>query len=165
MSAASQAATLITVYQPVAEAHEGRRLSVYRDSLGIPTVGIGFNLQRSDAEEFCESCGVVLEAVLSGAVALTDEQCDCLYQKCASEVLEWLTEIFPALFTYSLNRQIALLDMGFNLGQTRFGGFRQMIAAVLAGNWAQAEAQALNSAWATQVGQRAVQDGQWLASG
>lgn len=51
--------------------------------------------------------------------------------------------------------QAALINMCFNLGITRLKGFKRMIAALENKNYALAAKEALNSKWATQVGQRA----------
>lgn len=164
-TASAQSAGIITAAQPKVQQHEGRELHVYKDSMGIPTIGVGFNLMRGDARQLCANCGAVYDALLSGLSVLTDAQCDWLYRECAFEVLEWMTVLFPAYFTYSMNRQIALLDMGFNLGETRFRKFRMMISAVLAGDWAKASEEALHSEWAVQVGERAIDDAMALSEG
>jgi lysozyme len=51
--------------------------------------------------------------------------------------------------------QAALMNMCFNLGFPRLLGFKRMIAALKANNRTLASQEALNSKWATQVGQRA----------
>ena len=51
--------------------------------------------------------------------------------------------------------QAALINMCFNLGLPRLKGFKRMIAALETKNYALAAQEALNSKWATQVGQRA----------
>ncbi len=51
--------------------------------------------------------------------------------------------------------QAALINMCFNLGLPRLKGFKRMIAALEAKNYTLAAQEALNSKWATQVGQRA----------
>jgi lysozyme len=51
--------------------------------------------------------------------------------------------------------QAALINMCFNLGFPRLKGFKRMIAALKAKNYTLAAQEALNSRWATQVGQRA----------
>lgn len=163
--AATATPTLLAVAQPIIEANEGRRLCPYRDTLGILTVGIGFNLSYPIARQLCEGCGADYEGLLAQTACLTDAQCDYLFQQVAIDVLEWLTLIFPAFFTYSQNRQVALLDMAYNMGEPRFRGFRLMISAILAGDWAQASEQALQSVWAKQVGNRAIEDAQRLAEG
>jgi len=47
--------------------------------------------------------------------------------------------------------------MAFNLGQPRLAGFKKLRAAVLAGDWDLAAAEALDSRWASQIGRRAVE--------
>jgi lysozyme len=51
--------------------------------------------------------------------------------------------------------QDALMNMCFNLGLPRLKGFKRMIAALQAKNYTVAAQEALDSKWATQVGQRA----------
>lgn len=160
-----QESQIIATAYPVIRGHEGWELKVYRDTLGIPTIGVGFNLLNPDARELCESCGADYDALLSGSAELTATQCEWIYQQLALGVLGWLTLIFPAFYIYSQNRQIGLLDMGYNLGETRFRAFRMMISAVLAGDWEEASRQALDSLWARQVGARANDDAEWLANG
>jgi lysozyme len=45
--------------------------------------------------------------------------------------------------------------MLFNLGEKRFRGFKDMIAAVKRGDWGAASLHARQSKWARQVGKRA----------
>lgn len=145
--------------------HEGYRTCMYRDSRGIPTIGIGFNMMQPGAQTMIARCGASYLAVYAGGAALTDEQVNCLYQQCVISVMEWMTKLLPELQAYSLNRQVAVLDMGFNLGPARFSGFRNMIQAVRDGRWTDAATEALQSEWATEVGERASEDAQMLAEG
>ena len=49
----------------------------------------------------------------------------------------------------------AIFNMWFNLGLPRLLGFKKMIAAIKDKNWTVAAIEALDSKWATQVGNRA----------
>jgi lysozyme len=49
----------------------------------------------------------------------------------------------------------ALFNMSFNMGLTRLLGFKRMIAALIDKDYTKAAIEALDSKWATQVGQRA----------
>ena len=51
--------------------------------------------------------------------------------------------------------QRGLVNMAFNLGLPRLRGFKKMLAALEAGDGEQAAAEALDSKWARQVGERA----------
>jgi lysozyme len=130
--------------------------TVYLCSMGIKTIGFGFNLERSDANERISSIGLNYNDVKSGLVSLTTEQIHLLLDSdidTAIFIAETLFEKFPTL---SLARQIILVDMAFNLGQTRFSRFIKLIAAVNDGKWDRAATEMKNSLWATQVGRRAL---------
>lgn len=115
--------------------HEGLRLKPYRDTVGKLTIGYGRNLE--DAGLSPEEAEVLLRNDLF---------------RCEAELREALGETYEAL---SPARKAALLDMIYNLGKTRFLGFKKMIAALKAGDFARAAAEMLDSRWAAQVGQRA----------
>lgn len=51
---------------------EGKRSCVYNDSLGIPTIGIGFNLKRDDAKALIQKLGLNYNSVVDGKQCLTD---------------------------------------------------------------------------------------------
>lgn len=61
--------------------------------------------------------------------------------------------------------RMALIDMMYNLGKTRFLGFKRMIAAITAGDLHTASLEAIDSKWASQVGDRAVRDAELLKGG
>lgn len=166
---------LIAAITPVLLGHEGEKLHVYKDSLGIPTVGVGVALmqQGSDgkllpshyAQVLCARVGVTYSAILSGDQDLTSEQSRTLLSLCIIDVVEWETILFPRFDGFTQPRQVALVDMGFELGETRFRGFKQMIACILAGNWWSAADQAIHSKWASEVPTRAAYDAGLLRAG
>lgn len=62
---------------------------------------------------------------------------------------------YPWYVNQPENIQNALLNMCFNMGISRLLGFRKMIMALVAKDYTKAAIEALDSKWATQVGQRA----------
>jgi lysozyme len=155
---------LIDACIPVLSDHEGRDLHVYPDSLGIKTIGVGFNLEQPGARETIEKMGADYDALLAGTADLTDEQCDSLLTQCIISNVEWLVQIFPDFSTYSLGRRVTLVDMSF-MGESHFKEFTNMIASVRAKDWYRAAEEALDSKWARQVGKRSTDDAQALREG
>lgn len=137
--------------------HEGREMRVYKDSLGIPTIGSGYNLTQPGARETITQIGADYDALLSGTAVLTSEQCDQLLNLSIIAAVEWLTKVFPDFSSYSVQRQAALIDMAF-MGEGHFMEFHNLIADVQKGDWPDAEKEALDSKWAVEVGSRAHDD-------
>jgi lysozyme len=112
---------------------EGLRLRAYQCPAGVWTIGYGTNLQELRIDiDLAEKW-------------LQDKLADCL--RFAQGYSWW----------HGLNRarQDVVIDMLYNLGPTRFNGFRRMHAAILRGDFDAAAAEMLDSRWATQVGRRA----------
>ena len=66
-----------------------------------------------------------------------------------------LARALPFWHRLSALRQVALINMRFNLGLTQFRKFENMISALAQGNYAGAGQHALASTWHQQVGKRA----------
>jgi len=133
--------------------NEGIRNKVYNDPLGIPTVGIGFNLERSAAEWVMKKIGANYHAVLLGH-PLTDEQVIALFQMNLNEAKAICKDVFPCWAHFSANRKLALVDMAFNLGRPRLVKFKRMIGAVQRADWNTAADEAMDSKWYNQVKSR-----------
>lgn len=116
---------------------EGERLIAYRDSVGLWTIGVGHLLgpnARMQRITRAES-RALLEDDINRAAA----------------VLDGLVEDWDGIDGV---RQLALLNMAFNLGP-RLGQFRDFLTAVRARRWDVAAREILDSKWAGQVGDRA----------
>lgn len=114
--------------------HEGLKLKPYRDTEGKLTIGVGRNLDDR---------------------GITEPEAMSLLDADINEALRACQHIFGGFDTLSEARQHALLDMAFNLGETKLRGFKKMLAAVDARDFERAAAEMLDSKWATQVGARA----------
>ena len=125
---------------------EGRKTRPYQDSKGIWTVGYGTNL----------TAGSLSEAAISQMLMdrLLDVETACL-----------ALPIWPEL---SEARKGVLLNMGYNLGFAGLMGFREMYAALEAGDYQAAAREMLDSKWARDVGARAdrlakrMEEDQWI---
>lgn len=114
---------------------EGMRLRPYRDAVGKLTIGIGRNLDDVGISED-EACLLRSNDIKKASAGLL-------------VVLPWAENLDPVRFG-------ALLNMCFNLGLTKLLKFKQFLASLEAGDWKMAKLNMLNSAWASQVGDRAV---------
>lgn len=126
------------------ESHEGRRHTAYKDSRGIITIGIGRNLESK---------------------GLNDEEIESLFFRDVLDAIEDTVSIYPNLRTYTENRQKALIDMAFNMGRGGLASFRKMRKAILNGDWIEAAAQAQDSRWYNQVGNRSKKIVEMLRNG
>lgn len=113
---------------------EGYRDITYLDTEGIPTVGVGHNLEANPV------AADIIEGWLSEDIVSAETALDNLYHPWRG-----LTDV----------RQRVLVNMAFNMGQSRLGGFRKMWAAIRAQDYEEAAVQMLDSKWAGQVGPRA----------
>lgn len=126
--------------------HEGVRTHAYKCSADYITVGVGRNIDED------------------GGLGLSDDEIDYLLvndiKRCKQELvaLSWFVDLDEV-------RQDALINLCFNLGLTRLLGFRNAMAAMAEGDYEKAADEFLDSRWATQVGQRAVEVTNMIRSG
>ena len=116
--------------------HEGYSQYSYKCKLGVTTVGYGRNL---------ESRG------------LTEKEAEYLLRNDIEEADNWCQVSLPYYKTLSVARKSVLIDMYVNLGATGLLKFKRMHAALEAGNYPLAAHEMLDSRWATQVGNIAIQ--------
>ena len=134
--------------------------SPYRDSEGILTVGIGFNLERPNAAALLKRHGIELSDVLQGRRKVTKEEAWSLAESDLKTAISDARALFTNFDSAPVGVQEVLVNMSFNLGKSRLAGFKKLRAAVAAGDWATASREMMNSKWAAQVGKGNHKDGQ-----
>ena len=136
-------------------AHEGLRLQVYKDTLGIDTIGIGRNLEgRGISEEELDWMDIPnMDAIYEHGISEADAT--YLAQNDVQIVEEELLHAHPCVESLDAVRQLVLIDMAFNLGVPRLCKFKKMWAAIHENKFDVAAKEKLDSRWANQVKSRA----------
>ena len=113
---------------------EGERLDLYKDSVGIYTIGVGHNIQEKGVSH------AVSRLMLKEDIQSVVDDCRTL------------------AYWHDLGsvRQLIVADMVFNLGLSRFLKFINLNGALAIGDYVLAGAEMKDSTWYTQVGRRAV---------
>lgn len=117
------------------EVDEGKRPRIYLDTVGKWTGGVGRNI--SD-RPFSED---EIQLMLANDIALATKDARQLVQG-----FDNLDDV----------RQEVLVNMAFNMGYAKLGGFKRFLAAVNGSEFAEASLEMLDSRWANQVGARAL---------
>jgi GH24 family phage-related lysozyme (muramidase) len=104
--------------------NEGCKLVRYRDSVGIWTIGVGYNLQRGDAPTLLKSLGIDYAAVMANK-PITQAQCAALFQACLSGIeTAARNSLAPGIYdALSDARRFVLCDLEYNLGESGWLGF------------------------------------------
>ena len=129
--------------------HEGLRLAPYLDTVGKVTIGYGRNLTDTGIAE--DEAAFLLENDI---------------EKAASAVQAHLPWAFGGL---GEARRAVLVNMAFNLGIGGLLSFKATLSAIQRGRYEEAADHMLDSKWAVQTGNRAVElaeqmrTGEWAA--
>jgi lysozyme len=113
--------------------HEGWRNLPYEDSLGFETIGVGHLLSNPLSKV---AISQILDDDINSAIA-------------------HLERYFKDWRSHSDARQNVLIEMMFNMGARRLGGFKLMWAALERQDYPGAAREMRNSQWARQVHGRA----------
>jgi lysozyme len=116
------------------ETEEGFRATVYKDSLGLLTIGIGRCVDPS----------------IPGA-GLTREEAEYLLANDVRRVMVEAGKTFPWFAGLDLVRQTTVAALVFQLGLPRFLDFHRTIEAIAAKNWQAAHDELLDSRLAAQA--------------
>ncbi|MGH9343650.1 MAG: glycoside hydrolase family protein [Terriglobia bacterium] len=136
------------------EGPAGPALTVYTDTMGHPTIGIGFNLDRPDALQKIAALGLDYAKVRAGQQSLTMDQANQLFAGDVNTAVSAARIILPAFDSLPGAAQMVIADMIFNLGPRGFAAFTRTIGAFETQNWGMAAVEMTQSTWYTQTGQR-----------
>ena len=126
---------------------EGEVLSAYQDHLGFWTIGVGRLIDQRKGG------------------GITAEEAAYLLNNDVQKVDQALRSALPWFSALDEVRRCALINMGFQLGIAGLLEFKQTLACVRDGRYAEAETQAMRSKWAQQTPARARRVTRQLASG
>lgn len=126
--------------------HEGFRDTIYLDSMGNPTVGYGHHLATGS-----RITRIVAEELLNSDI--TDA---------TNDFLKLSLDRINKLNTW---RRRVIINMIFNMGLPKVLGFKKMWAAIENEDYETAHDEMLDSDWAEQVGDRAVELAEIMKAG
>ena len=116
--------------------HEGSEKFCYKCSAGYETIGVGRNISKS-------------------GLGLSDNEIDYLLQNDVSRVTSELSRKYDWFDDLDSVRRDAMIDISFNLGQTKLRSFVKALDAMANKKWEEAANQFMDSRWSRQVGNRA----------
>lgn len=122
--------------------HEGRRLEMYRDTMGNWTIGYG-HLANYLVDEY----GTGYRITQMDAEYLLMNDLETAIYECLQ--FYWFEDLTPI-------RQRVIANVVFNVGITRFKKFKNTIKAIKAKDWKKAGDELVDSLWYRQVKSRGI---------
>jgi lysozyme len=124
---------------------EGVVNEVYLDHLGYPTFGVGHLVLESDPEHGQEV----------GTPVSEDRVKECFEKDLDTAISECVALYGEGFNDWPDEAQQVVVNMMFNMGRTRLGGFKNFRAALEEGDWERAGKEGRDSKWYRQVTNRA----------
>ena len=116
------------------EVDEGRKRFSYRCTAGKLSIGVGRNLEDR---------------------GLREDEINLMLSNDIDEAEGIARKLIPHYQKLSEERKAVVINMAFNLGETRLSQFKQTLTAINEGRYADAATGMRNSLWYKQVGARA----------
>ena len=134
----SESIEMLKRHEGEVRSEDGRHVA-YQCPDGKWTIGVGRNVDED------------------GGIGLSDEEVDFLLKNDLDRCEAELNAEYIWFRTLEGPRRDAILNIFFNLGATRFRGFKNAIAAMNTENYDAAAVEFMDSRWARQVGNRALE--------
>lgn len=125
--------------------HEGLRLRKYKDTKGVLTIGIGYNLE-ANMLNLPES-----EIKSMMTIGITEEKAYSLLKQCCNKVEAELQRNIKFYSKLDSNTRYVLIELAFNLGIAGLLKFKKTLALIEKGDYKGASKELLNSKWAHDV--------------
>ena len=123
----------LTVYKEYIRTHEGTRKAVYKDTVGIKTIGIGLNLEEGQAVNKLRRIGFndgEITELMTGKRTLLESQVEALFDISLDQAHKDVLKLVPDFDSLPFEVRKVLIDMSYNLGYTRLSQFKNMLSAV-----------------------------------
>lgn len=146
-------------------AEEGFRPTAYKDSVGITTIGYGFNLEQPNARDVIKRVKIpeTYEGLRSGREHLSQDSARKLFDYKHRKSEAAAASIVTNFASLGENQRAALTSMAYHMGGTGLRKFRQTLAYLKQGNAKAVENQLLSSLMAEQTPARAQRTALMLA--
>ena len=124
--------------------HEGVKLKPYKCSAGKLTIGVGRNIQDN---------------------GITMEEAEYFLQNDIAEARSQLLHAFPWMGDFNDARISAMINFTFNVGIGTVKKFENTLSYMQSGEWNKAADEMMDSRWARQVGNRAIEVTEQIRTG
>jgi len=124
--------------------HEGVKLKPYKCSAGKLTIGVGKNIEDN---------------------GITLEEAEYLLQNDIAEARSQLLHAFPWMGEFNDARISAMINFTFNVGIGTVKKFENTLSYMQSGEWDKAADEMMDSRWARQVGNRAIEVTEQIRTG
>ena len=124
--------------------HEGMKLKPYKCTAGKLTIGIGRNLED---------------------VGISEDEANMLLRHDIHEATSQLLNSFPWMAEFNDARISAMINFTFNVGIGTVKKFKNTLSCMQSGEWDKAADEMMDSRWARQVGNRAIEVTEQIRTG
>lgn len=132
----------------------GAKSRAYKDSKGIWTIGIGFNLESPNADTILKQIGANKSGLISHKTSLSKEQMSSLFKINLKTAIEDAKKWIPNLESHPKEVQKICVDLSFNMGGPRLSKFKITRENIINKNYKEAAYELEKSEWFGQVGNR-----------
>ena len=140
-------------YYDMLSLNEGNLPSVYKDSKGNRTIGIGFNLEDAGNRKFLKQQGIDINELFEGR-QLSDRETKILYNHSLTQAFNDAQKYDPGFAQRPEAVKMTLVDMAFNLGLTKLNKFKKMKQGLMNNDYQTAADEMVDSLWYDQVKSR-----------
>lgn len=146
---------------------EGLKLSIYKDTEGYWTVGIGHLLTKKPSSDVAKS---VLDSQIGRTTngTITEAEARKLFQTDVDKAIHQIqlnSTLAPIYAAYDTTRKQALINMVFQMGVNGVAAFKNSLTLVKNGSYSQALTNLRKSKWYSQTPKRAERVIQVLTTG
>ena len=126
------------------KADEGYKNEIYLDHLGLPTLGVGHLIKKTDPEYGLEV-----------GTEIDDERVNELFEEDINTTIQECTYLYDDFYVLPEEAQMIICNMMFNLGRPRLSRFLKMKKHIDNRDFKSASLEMKNSKWYRQVTNRA----------